>query len=133
MAFITLRQANVVASPGATIKGSPLTNAEVDNNFANINLVIGFRESLETDQKDNVVASINEVYSDVGNVSLLSTSVTDNLVSAINEVDSIATSVDANVGSISALTTTATNNTVAAINEVSAATASIIPFAIALG
>jgi len=133
MAFITLRQANVVASPGATIKGTPLTNAEVDNNFANINLVIGFRENLETNQTDNLVASINEVYSDVGNVTLLTTTATDNLVSAINEVDSSVTSVDANVGSISGLTTTATNNTVAAINEVNAAAASIIPFAIALG
>lgn len=108
MAFITLRQANVVTSPGATIKGSPLTNAEVDNNFANINLVIGFRENLTTNETDNVVA-------------------------AINEVDSTLSVVDANVGSISALTTTVTNNTVAAINEVNAAAASIIPFAIALG
>jgi len=40
MAFITLRQANVVNSPNATVKGSPLTNAEVDNNFANLNLTI---------------------------------------------------------------------------------------------
>lgn len=40
MAFITLRQANVVTSPNATIKGSPLTNSEVDNNFANINIEV---------------------------------------------------------------------------------------------
>lgn len=40
MAIITLRQANVVSSPGAVIKGSPLTNSEVDNNFANINVEV---------------------------------------------------------------------------------------------
>lgn len=40
MAFITLRQANVVTAPNATIKGSPLTNSEVDNNFANINIQV---------------------------------------------------------------------------------------------
>ncbi len=38
MATIILRQANVFNSPNATIKGSPLINAEVDNNFANINV-----------------------------------------------------------------------------------------------
>jgi len=111
MAFITLRQANVVVSPGGTVKGSPLTNSEVDNNFANINLVIGFRENLETNQTDNLVAAVNEINSDVGNVSLLTTATTSNLVAAVNEIDS-------DVGSLSALTTTATNNLVAAVNEV---------------
>lgn len=38
MATIILRQANVFNSPNATIKGSPLINSEVDNNFANINV-----------------------------------------------------------------------------------------------
>jgi len=38
MATIILRQANVFNSPNATVKGSPLTNSEVDNNFANINV-----------------------------------------------------------------------------------------------
>jgi hypothetical protein len=40
MAIITLRQANVFNSPNATVKGSPLTNSEVDNNFANINIEV---------------------------------------------------------------------------------------------
>ena len=40
MAFLILRQSNVVNSPNATIKGSPLSNSEVDNNFANINLEV---------------------------------------------------------------------------------------------
>ena len=88
MAFITLRQANVIASPGGTVKGSPLSNAEVDNNFANINLVIGFREDLETTETDNLVAAVNEVNADVGNVELLTTTTTSNLVAAVNEVRS---------------------------------------------
>jgi hypothetical protein len=40
MATIILRQSNVVTSTGGTVKGSPLTNAEVDNNFANLNVVV---------------------------------------------------------------------------------------------
>lgn len=40
MASIILRQSNVITSPGATVKGSPLTNAEVDNNFANLNVQV---------------------------------------------------------------------------------------------
>ena len=34
MASITTRE---VAGTGATVKGTPLTNAEIDNNFININ------------------------------------------------------------------------------------------------
>jgi len=63
MAFITLRQANVVTSPGGTVKGSPLTNGEVDNNFANLNIVVGFRENLITTANANLVAGVNEVRS----------------------------------------------------------------------
>lgn len=40
MATIILRQSNVVTSTGGTVKGSPLTNAEVDNNFANLNVAV---------------------------------------------------------------------------------------------
>jgi hypothetical protein len=69
MANIIYRQANVILSPGATIKGSPLTNAEVDNNFANLNVVVGFRENLTTTAKDNLVAAVNEVRFDLNNLS----------------------------------------------------------------
>jgi len=69
MAFITLRQANVVQSPGGTVKGSPLTNDEVDNNFANINIVVGFRENLTTTANDNLVAAVNEIRSELNNLS----------------------------------------------------------------
>jgi len=137
MAFITLRQANVVASPGGIVKGFPLTNAEVDNNFANLNIVIGFRENLQTNQTDNLVAAVNEINatvndidSNVGILSSLTTTATNNLVAAINELD-------LNIGDPTQLTTTATDNVVVAVNEVKAsvdaAAASIIPFAIALG
>ena len=40
MATIILRQSNVVFSTGNVIKNSPLTNAEVDNNFANLNIAV---------------------------------------------------------------------------------------------
>lgn len=51
-----------------TVKGTPLTNAEVDGNFSNINSEVGV------------------VNSNVGILSQLTTSATSNLVSAINEV-----------------------------------------------
>lgn len=66
MAFITLRQANVVTSPNATIKGSPLTNAEVDNNFANINVEIGVLSQLTTSNTGNLVSAVNELNADSG-------------------------------------------------------------------
>lgn len=69
MAIITLRQANAVISTGATVKGSPLTNSEVDNNFSNINVEIGVLSNLSTTAKDNVVVAINEVRSDLDNLS----------------------------------------------------------------
>ena len=74
MANITLRQSSVVADPSATIKNSPLTNAEVDNNFANINISTGVLTSLNTITKSNLVIAINELSSNIkgittGNVS----------------------------------------------------------------
>lgn len=58
MAVLTLR----------LVKGSPLTNAEVDNNFSNINNEvtvntsnIGVMSQLTTTVKSNLVAAINEV------------------------------------------------------------------------
>lgn len=58
MAVLTLR----------LVKGSPLTNAELDNNFSNINSEvtvntsnIGVMSQLTTTVKSNLVAAINEV------------------------------------------------------------------------
>ena len=44
-----------------TVKGSPLTNAEVDGNFSNINSEVGVVSSLSTTAKSNLVAAVNEV------------------------------------------------------------------------
>ena len=71
MAQIILRQANAITSTGATVKGSPLTNAEVDNNFANLNVAsnqlesnVGYLVDLTTNDRTSIVSSINEYSSD---------------------------------------------------------------------
>ena len=58
MAILTLR----------LVKGTPLTNAEVDNNFSNINSEVGVVSSnvgvlsnLTTNTKSNVVSAVNEI------------------------------------------------------------------------
>lgn len=47
-----------------TVKGSPLTNLEVDNNFSNINVELGVLTNLATTAKSNLVSAINEVASE---------------------------------------------------------------------
>ena len=78
-----------------TVKGTPLTNLEVDNNFSNISTYantidanIGLLASLTTTSASNIVAAVNSVKSDQGNISLLTTTSTSNVVSAINSVKS---------------------------------------------
>ena len=85
MATLTLR----------LVKGSPLTNAEVDNNFSNINTEVGSANSnigilsnLTTTAKSNLVFAVNEIKSNIGVISNLTTSATSNLVVAVNEVNS---------------------------------------------
>lgn len=46
------------------VKGTPLTNAEVDGNFSNINSEIGVLANLATSAKSNLVSAINEVASE---------------------------------------------------------------------
>ena len=84
MATIILRQSNVVTSTGGSVKGSPLTNAEVDNNFANLNVVVNIHESnigvlanLTTNNKDNVVNAIAELRSNLTSSAGLATLLTD--------------------------------------------------------
>lgn len=55
-----------------TVKGSPLTNLEVDNNFSNINTFastidsnVGVLGDLTTSVSSNVVAAVNEVRANV--------------------------------------------------------------------
>jgi hypothetical protein len=78
-----------------TVKGTPLTNLEVDNNFSNISTYantidanIGLLASLTTTSTSNIVAAVNSVKSDQGNISLLTTTSTSNIVSAVNSVKS---------------------------------------------
>ena len=69
MALITLRQGNSIPHAGATVKGSPLTNDEVDNNFANINISVGSLSDLNTSNTSNLVVAINEVNANLTAVS----------------------------------------------------------------
>lgn len=83
MAVITLRN----------VKGSPLTNSEVDGNFSNINTQVdlvsddvagvivstGDLDNLATQNKSNLVAAINEAYSksvDAANIDLSNVRIT---------------------------------------------------------
>jgi hypothetical protein len=89
-----------------TVKGAPLTNLEVDNNFSNLN------------------TWGNTINSNVGVLSNLTTTATSNIVIAINELVSsnsisnvLITGLRSNVGIISNLTTYNNANLVVAINE----------------
>jgi hypothetical protein len=63
MATILLRTANSFSHTGATVKGAPLTNSEVDNNFSNINITLGVLSNLGTSANANLVAAINSITS----------------------------------------------------------------------
>jgi len=66
MATILLRTANSISSPGSTVKGTPLTNSEVDNNFSNINITLGVLSNLSTTANANLVSAINSITYAVG-------------------------------------------------------------------
>jgi len=66
MATILLRTANSISSPGSTVKGTPLTNSEVDNNFSNINITLGVLSNLSTSANANLVSAINSITYAVG-------------------------------------------------------------------
>lgn len=61
MATIILRQSNVVISDGGIIKGAPLTNSEVDNNFANVNVAVVHVSNTLTNVNVTLTASISTV------------------------------------------------------------------------
>lgn len=112
-----------------TVKGTPLTNLEVDNNFSNLNTFgdvvssnIGVLSALTTSNTSNIVFAVNELKSNIGVIANLTTTATDNLVVAINEVKTSTTAINANVGLLSALATSNTSNLVYAINSADAAT-----------
>jgi len=77
------------------VKGSPLTNAEVDENFSNVNSEItaltsnvGIIGNLTTTNKSNLVAAINEIASEsTSNVSITGGNISGVLsISAVNTV-----------------------------------------------
>lgn len=79
------------------VKGSPLTNAEVDDNFSNVN------------------SEITALTANVGVISNLSTTNKSNLVSAINEIASESTSnVNITGGNISGVLSISAVNTITA-------------------
>lgn len=137
MATLTLR----------LVKGSPLTNAEVDNNFSSINTEvstvnsnIGILSALTTTAKSNLVAAVNEVNSALGNTGVLSNLTTtskSNLVSAINEVNDKTSNAVITSGAISGVVitnSTWSGNTVAiAQGGTGATTASAAATALGLG
>lgn len=107
-----------------TVKGAPLTNLEVDNNFSNlntwgntINSNVGVLTNLTTAAKGNIVIAINELVTsntttnnNIGSIPSLATINKGNIVYAVNELK-------ANIGVVSNLVTYDTSNLVAAINE----------------
>ena len=109
MATIILRDAGSLTSPGATAKGSPLTNLEVDNNFSNLNITSGVLTNLTTTDQSNLVAAINELVTSNATQNTRITILTTNL-----------STTDGNVGVLSGLTTSNTSNLVAAVNELNA-------------
>ena len=77
-----------------TVKGSPLTNLEVDGNFSNINTEVGV-----------VYNTANTINSNVGVLSNLTTTAKDNLIAAINEIASESTTnVNITGGTITGIT-----------------------------
>ena len=106
MATIILRDAGSLTSPGATAKGSPLTNLEVDNNFSNLNITSGVLTNLTTTDQSNLVAAINELVTSNATQNTRITILTTNLATT-----------NGNIGVLSGLTTSNTSNLVAAVNE----------------
>lgn len=92
MTILTLRSANSIVSANASVKGSPLLNTEVDNNFSNLSISLGVLGSLNTTAKNDAVSAINELYNDKSNIEI-------------------------NIGDLNDLLTTANSNLIAAINE----------------
>lgn len=94
-----------------TVKGTPLTNSEVDGNFSNINSEVGVVNSnvgvlsnLTTNQKSNLVAAINELVLEstsgvgitggtIANVSLSNVSITTGTFSNVTISGSILSNV----------------------------------------
>ena len=128
MPTIILRETTSLTSPGATAKGTPLTNNEVDNNFSNLNIAVGVITNLTTSNTGNIVVSVNElnskiavINSNTGLKTSLTTSNTTNLVSAINEINAssgVVANTYGGVGYVSAFTVNAKGRITSAANVV---------------
>ena len=112
--------ANTAITPGdAYVVGGNITRITVED-------ICGHIETLNTTDKSNLVAAINEVLatliSTAGDLSQLSTVDQSNLVAAINEVittmNSAVLSIQTDMGDLATLSTTDKSSLVNAINEV---------------
>ena len=83
MANIILRDAGSISSPGSTVKGTPLTNLEVDNNFSNINVTLGILSNLTTTAQGNLVVAINEIKN--GNLSQFAATTSAELAAVVSD------------------------------------------------
>ena len=77
--------------------------------------IVGYIQDLQTTNKDNIIAAINELVTNIGDMTTLNTTDKSTIVAAINEVLTTLTTV---AGDLTNLTTTDKSNLVAAINEV---------------
>ena len=120
--------ANTAITPGdAYVVGGNITRITVED-------ICGHIETLNTTDKSNLVAAINEVLatliSTAGDLSQLSTVDQSNLVAAINEVittmNSAVLSIQTDMGDLATLSTTDKSSLVNAINEVVSDLASAI-------
>lgn len=111
-----------------TVKGSPLTNLEVDNNFSNLNTFgdvvssnVGVLSSLTTTNQSNIVFAVNELVTSNTATNARITTTNSNLANTDSNVSSVTTSasaINSNVGVLTNLTTTTQSNVVNAINEI---------------
>jgi hypothetical protein len=118
-----------------TVKGSPLTNLEVDNNFSNLNTFtgvvdsnIGVLSALTTTESSNIVFAVNELVTSNTATNARITSTNSDLANTDSNVSTVSTNLsttntnlnttNSNIGVLSNLTTTVKDNVVSAVNEI---------------
>jgi hypothetical protein len=118
-----------------TVKGSPLTNLEVDNNFSNLNTFtgvvdsnIGVLSALTTTESSNIVFAVNELVTSNTATNARITATNSDLANTDSNVSTVSTNLsttntnltttNSNIGVLSNLTTTVKDNVVSAVNEI---------------
>jgi hypothetical protein len=118
-----------------TVKGTPLTNLEVDNNFSNLNIYsgevdanIGVLSALTTSATSNIVFAVNELVTSNTATNARITTTNSNLANTDSNVSTVSSSLtttntnlsttNSNIGVLTNLTTTTKDNVVNAINEI---------------